>query len=451
MGEGTTAAPMRSNRAWIAGVAGVVAAGVVVRVVYVLVVLDDVPSGLDSIWYQLQGGSIRDGTGYVVPTTLFTGEYTPTAAFPPLYPAYQALWQMVFDAGPASVRLAGVVPATAAVILTALLGHRVVGAGVGLAAAAAVAIHPGLVAADGSAMSENLTVPLTVAAQLLALRFVDSGRRPVLVVLGPVLGLAVLTRQDLLFLGLILVIWIVVVMPGSWRDKTAAGALVAVGAAVVIAPWLVRNSQAVDTIAVSTLSPTSAVAGANCASTYRGPDVGSWDYDCVVAARPSEASEREVGELGLTERDLMSAYQAAAVDHIRHNLGRVPLVVAAREARAWSLWDPRDLARRDAEESRRYGWQVRARPLEAVFALVGAVGLAALVRRNAARALVLVAPVIAVVVSVALGYGNPRFNVIAQPSLAIGVMALAGDGVARLRRRGSARLMWGQESSLSRW
>jgi hypothetical protein len=438
MGEGTTAAPARSNRAWLVGLAGVVAGSVVVRVLYVLVVLDDVPSGLDSIWYQLQGGSIRHGTGYVVPTTLFTGEHTPTAAFPPLYPAYQALWQWVCDAGPASVRLAGVIPAAAAVALTGLLGRRLAGSGVGLAAAAAVAIHPGLVAADGSAMSENLTVPLTLAAQLLALRFVDSGRRPVLVVLGPILGLAVLTRQDLLFLGLILAIWLVAVMPGSWRDKTTAGALLAVGAAVVITPWLVRNRQAVDTIAVSTLSPTSALAGANCASTYRGPDVGSWDYDCVVAARPSDASETEVAELGLTERDLMSAYQSAAADHVRHNLGRVPLVVAAREARAWSFWDPRDLARRDAEESRRYGWQVRARPLEAVFTVAGAVGLVALVRRGGARALVLVAPVLAVVVSVALGYGNPRFNVIAQPSLAIGAMALAGEGVARLRRRASA-------------
>ena len=152
------------------------------------------------------GGSIRAGTGYVVPTSMFTGEYTPTAAFPPLYPAYQALWQSVFDAGPTSVRMAGMVPAAATITLTAILGRRAVGPRVGLAAAAIVAVHPGLIAADGSAMSESLTVPLVLAAQLLALCLADSGhgRLALAVALGPVLGLAILTRQDLVLFGGIL-------------------------------------------------------------------------------------------------------------------------------------------------------------------------------------------------------------------------------------------------------
>jgi hypothetical protein len=83
---------------------------VAARVAYVLWVLGPVRSGLDAIWYQLQGGSILAGTGYVVPTSLFEGELTPTAAFPPVYPAYQALWQWMFGPGATAVRMAGVVP-----------------------------------------------------------------------------------------------------------------------------------------------------------------------------------------------------------------------------------------------------------------------------------------------------------------------------------------------------
>ena len=67
----------------------------------------------------------------------------------------------------------------------------------GLVAAGLVALHPGLIAADGSAMSENLTVPLVLAAQLLALSVADSGRRGAALGLGLVVGLAILTRQDL--------------------------------------------------------------------------------------------------------------------------------------------------------------------------------------------------------------------------------------------------------------
>lgn len=421
---------------WAAGVGGIVVLGVVVRALYVLFVIDDVRSGLDSIAYQILGGSLRDGTGYVGPSSLFAGEPTPTAAFPPLYPAYQAAWQWLFDGGRTSVRLAGLVPAAATIALTALLGRRVVGPGVGLAAAALVALHPGLVAADGSAMSENLTVPLVLAAQLLALAVADSGRRAPALVLGLVAGLAILTRQDLALVGALLVAWIVLTMPGPWRSRAAVAVLVALGAGLVVLPWVVRNERAVDVAAVSTLSPSSALAGANCPSTYHGPDLGSWDFDCVLAARPPTVVEADGTERAPTERELADAYRVAATDHARGDLGALPRVAAARQARAWSLWDPRDLARRDADESRRYGVQVRARPIEAVLALVGVVGLVGLLRRRGARAFVLVAPVLAVAVSVTVSYGNPRFNVTAQPSLAIGVAALAA---ALLRRIGATR------------
>ncbi len=430
MGEDTDRDHERCpTQRWYLAVAGVVALGVVVRAIYVIVVLDDVPPGLDAVWYQLQGGSIRDGTGYVVPRSLFTDERVPTAAFPPLYPLHQAAWQFVAGTGPDAVRLAGLVPAAAAVWLTAVLGRRTAGPLTGLAAAALVAVHPGVISADGSGMSENLTLPLVLAAQVLALRVFDTveDRRRVVpaVGLGVVLGLAVLSRQDLTFLAMLLVAWLLLAIPGSWRNKVVVGLVVSVAAVAVVTPWVWRNHRTLDVVAISTLSPTSALAGANCERTYSGRDLGSWDYGCVVAARPSAASEEELVARGVSEAELMESYQDAALTHARSNVERLPIVVAAREARAWGFWDPRDLARRDAEESRRHGWQLMARPLEAAFALAGAVGLFGLLRRRTASAFVLLAPVLTVALSVAVGYGNPRFNVAAQPSLAVAVAWLA--------------------------
>jgi hypothetical protein len=414
----------RSER-WGLTLVAMVVAGIAVRAAYILVVLDDVPAGADAIWYQLQGGAISEGVGFVVPRTLFADEQLPTAAFPPAYPAYQGIWHLLVGPTPSTevVRLAGLVPAALTIWLTALLGRRVAGQRVGLLAGGLVALHPGLIAADGSAMSESLTVPLTLGVQVLALRLaaaVGVRERALLALgLGAVVGLAVLTRQDLVLLGVLLAGWLVVAMPGSVRVRLGVAAMVTVVAVAVVAPWAWRNHRTLDVLAVSTLSPASAVAGANCDGTYAGPDLGSWDYRCVVAARPSQATEEELLLLDISEAELVEAYQQASLDHLRANPTRVPVVVAAREARAWSWWSPRDLARRDAEESRRYGWQLVVRPLEAAIAAVGAVGIGALLRRRAPGAFVLLAPVLVVIASVAVSYGNPRFAVIAQPSLLV--------------------------------
>jgi hypothetical protein len=45
--------------------------------------------------------------------------------------------------------------------------------------------------------------------------------------------------------------------------------------------------------------------------------------------------------------------------------------------------------------------------------------------------------VLTVAVSVAVGYGNPRFNAIAQPSLMIGLAGLVALTVSALRARRS--------------
>lgn len=452
----TGAAPSPwAARRWGLAVAALAILGLAVRALYVLVVLADVEPGLDAIWYQLQGGSIRNGTGYVVPRSLFTGELLPTAAFPPAYPGYQALWQWLVGDGPTAVRLAGLVPAAATIVLTALLGRRLAGPRVGLTAALAVAVHPGLIAGDGSTMSENLTVPLVVGAQLLALAIVDRTReatrqqtrhRPATRVLarsgmavlglGVVLGAAVLTRQDLAVFAVLLTTWTAALTAGrDWRTALAVGAVVTLGLATIVTPWVLRNLRAVDVAAVSTLSPTSALAGANCPLAYQRADLGSWRYDCVVDARPGDLSEEDLLARGVGEAELMDAYQTAAREHVAANVTRLPAVLAARQARAWGWWDPRDLADRDVDESRSRGWQLAANPVGALVAVGGIGGLVVLHRRRRDhRHLVLAAAVAAVAVSVTLGYGNPRFALTAQPALILAVV-LATRTAAVSRRR----------------
>jgi hypothetical protein len=397
------------GRRWGLALAAIAVAGVLLRVVYVLVVLDPVLPGLDATWYQLQGGSIRHGTGYVHPPTLFLPEQVATAAFPPAYPTYQAAWQWLFGGSLTSVRLAGIVPGAAGIGLVGVLGRRVLGPGAGLLAAGLVALDPTLLAVDGSAMSESLGVALVLAVVLVAHQALAAPTWPRVVALGGLCGVAVLNRPDLLVLagGVAALL--------AWRSRRVPAAAAVLGvAALVVVPWAIRNERAVGELTIATLSPSSALAGSYCDATFGGADLGSWSYDCVVAATPPGSP---------TEAEVASAQREAALDHLGDHLGRLPLVVAAREARVWSFWDPRDLAERDNDESRRYGWQLVSRPVDAALTLVGVVGLVALARRRRDD-LVLLLPFVVVCLGAAAVHGNPRFAAIAHPSLALGAAAL---------------------------
>jgi hypothetical protein len=128
---------------------------------------------------------------------------------------------------------------------------------------------------------------------------------------------------------------------------------------------------------------------------------------------------------GAGEAAQAAHYQEESAAYARRHLGRVPLVVAARELRVWGFWDPRDQIDGEVAESRCRPWQRLAWPVRLATVVVGGAGLALLVRRQRRRAAVLLAPVVIATVSAALSYGNPRFAAIAQPVLAIGVAFLA--------------------------
>ena len=430
------------RKGWALALLGIVVLGVAARVAYVLLVLEDVPPGLDAIWYALQGGSIRDGTGYVHPPTLFEPNQVATAGFPPAYPAYQALWQWLLDGGPTSVRLAGIVPGAATIALTGVLGRRVAGPAAGLLAAGLVALDPSLIAADGSTMSENLSVLLVVAVLGVAssLLVAETPRWPLVVGLGVLSGVAVLTRPDLLLLaGFVSLALLLRAGPVAHRFRSVA--VLGLTVAVVL-PWAFRNDEAVGELTVATLSPSSALAGSYCDDTYEGPALGSWSFGCVAAAIPAGSP---------TEVEVASAQRTAAREYAQDHLSRLPLVLAAREARVWSFWDPRDLARRDAEESRRYGWQLVARPIDAALAVVGTAGLVRLVRRRRDErwVLLLLAPLAVVVAGAALTHGNPRFAAIAHPVLVVGAASLlAGQRWLDQRKSRTRRLT---TSGASRW
>jgi 4-amino-4-deoxy-L-arabinose transferase-like glycosyltransferase len=425
--------PLDRHRWWL--ILGAVAlGGALLRVVYVVVVARHLPLGADATWYLLQRGSIFDGLGYVDPELLFrAGEAVPTANFPPLYPVYLVAVRAVAGDSETVAQLAGALTGALTVVLTGLLARRFTGATTALVAAGAVALCPALVAADGSLMSETLFVPLVVAAVLLAHLAGTGGGVWSWVGLGATCGLAALTRTEALLLVPLLV------LPILWWGRPelrrrlvgALVALVALGAVVV--PWAVRNARELGSFTISTVSPDTALAGANCDATYAGPGLGSWDYGCTRPELRRELGEQEWGR----------RLRAETRDHISEHPGRLPVVVVARELRVWGLWDPSDQVPREVVETRSEWFQWVAWVAGLVVLVGGVAGLAHLGTAGRRDVVVLWAPIAMVVLTAALTHGNTRFSAVAQPVLAVGVAVtvttLARRGGAGARGRGDGR------------
>ena len=130
---------------------------------------------------------------------------------------------------------------TAAAYLLALL---LAGPWAGVLAAALVGFYPPLILATGEQLSEPLGAFLLTSAFLALAWALRRGRWPWYVLAGALFGLTALTRADLLLAGFLvaalLAVW-------AWRRQTlrrgaAVGALVAGGAVLAMAPWVIAAS-----------------------------------------------------------------------------------------------------------------------------------------------------------------------------------------------------------------
>jgi 4-amino-4-deoxy-L-arabinose transferase-like glycosyltransferase len=400
-------------------------AGVVIRVVYV-VVRGDAEPGLDATWYFLEAGVLRHDHAFAEPQ-VFLVDRAATAAFPPLYPGLLALVQALFGDGIRTSQLAGAALGGVTIALTGVIGRRVADATTGLVAAAFAAVSPMLVAVDGSMMAETVFVPLVLGVVCASIAAQTTNRSGWWLLAGALAGLCALTRAD----GVLVVALVIVVALMSAR-RWRATAFVLVAAAVVIAPWVVRNAIRLDTPTIATVSSATALAGANCDAAYYGAATGAWEHACI----------REELRAGLDEREWTDRIRADAIDYATDHLGRVPVVAAARVARVWGLWAPADAVAREAEESRSERWQWLMTLTAPVILVAGVAGLWMLARRGA-PIVPLAGVLVATTLAALFAYGNSRFRAMSEPILLIGAAVVLVDVVrsrsSRRRRTASRR------------
>jgi 4-amino-4-deoxy-L-arabinose transferase-like glycosyltransferase len=192
----------------------------------------------DMTVYDFQASAFSDGYQYVD----FNGD--PTAHWPPGYslaltPIYRLTGNSLLSA-----RLANAVCGSLTVVLVYLLGAKVFGRTAGLIGAGLLAVLPNQIVFTSLVLTETFFTLLFVLILLLTAQALLSRKEPRLrqiALIGALIGAAALVRGEaLLLLAVIpLVVW---ARRCSWRSLLARSTALVLAAAVVVAPWTIRNA-----------------------------------------------------------------------------------------------------------------------------------------------------------------------------------------------------------------
>jgi 4-amino-4-deoxy-L-arabinose transferase-like glycosyltransferase len=212
--------------------------GVVLRLAFGLLYWTHQPLTRDELEYLSLARSLAAGHGFTYDAVMRSGSFVPFGRAPG-YPAFLALvggGTDVVTAVPPSVKIAQSFVGGLGVVLAGLVARRLAGGRAGAAAALVAAVYPPLVWIAAYAWSEAIFWPIGLLVVWLFDRLRDRPDRAAgALVCGLLVAAGVLTRPALLlFLPL----------AGAYllaRRRVRQLAGLALGVALVLGPWTVRN------------------------------------------------------------------------------------------------------------------------------------------------------------------------------------------------------------------
>lgn len=243
---------MSPDRRYRIAAAAVLAAALALRVAYVLHTPGYVPAHDDQAYDRLALGVARTGA--------YPGIPYPTAYRPPAYPYFLGFVYWLAGPGHARIWAARLVQAGTGTLLVGLLGltaRRLFGRAEALATMLVAALYVPFIAVGAGLFAETQSTVLEVSVVLAALSWRQWGGIRWAVATGVLIGLLTLTRSNAFVVGIAVVAGMV------WNWRVRAAAVTVLSAAVVVAPWTVRNA-----LVMHSFIPVSDEEGGTLAGTY---------------------------------------------------------------------------------------------------------------------------------------------------------------------------------------
>lgn len=254
---GALAGPALRAQPALLALGGILVLALALRVAWVGAVQPDPRDGRfdDTVWYYHTARHLAQGEGYVFPgdafcrfgDTIGCDELPPTALWAPGYsltlavlfqlPGDDVAWARALNVGAGLALVAGVY----------YLGLRLWSRRAGLIAAALAALFPSHVFFSSLVLTEPLFAALAAGLLCLALAWTMEERAAPwrVFAVGLAAGaLAMVRPEGLVFAGVVVLAWLAV--HRSWRRTVPYTGLLALGILTFVVPWSVRNAVQLD-------------------------------------------------------------------------------------------------------------------------------------------------------------------------------------------------------------
>lgn len=223
------------------------------------------------------------------------------------------------------------------VVSAYLIGRDLFNARAGLIAGCLCAIYPYYVVHDTAVQETGLYTFLTALAVVFLVRLRREPRVRWAAVAGATLGASLMTRVTIAPFVVLVPVWLVALGAGDLRRRIVLAGVVAIGAAVVSGPWLVRNYMLLGRPVVTSLTGYLMWVGNNPYTFSHYPEGQIDESRNVAAAAMSRADVEDLASHSTNEIEASDWYERRAVAYMRaHPLAT--LRGAARKVVAGFSW-----------------------------------------------------------------------------------------------------------------
>jgi 4-amino-4-deoxy-L-arabinose transferase-like glycosyltransferase len=437
----TGAEQRRASLVFWCALAIVTAGALWLRLEYIWAAREGKALGGDALYYHATANLVAGGRGFVNPFQyVFEDQLVQSAEHPPLFSLYLAAFSWLGFTSVTDHLLASALLGTGTVLIGGLAGREIGGRALGVVSALLLAVYPNVWRHDGMVMSETAAIFTTVLTIWLAYRFWSAPSWPRVFWVGLAIALAAMSRSEMALLCVLLVIPLVLwrreqplVRRARWIGVAAVGFLALVG------PWLVFNYARFGRPVFLSAQLEVTLATANCPGTYEGEWKGYWDLTCAGAILADNGLD------GPTDPRVPEVLMDETRAYVGEHREEIPSVIAARWGRLLGVYRIEQqvtiidtFIEGGTESVARAGiWSLW---VTGGLALVGGVSL----RMRRIPLTPLVAPILAVWITVTVLYTATRFRAPADASLCIlaaaGVLAV-GRGARWLIRQLSSDLL----------